>query len=137
MYATKNDLEKRLGADILVSLADDNRDGVADEDIVNDALNKASSKIDLYLSGRYTVPLPFVPGVITEICISLAVPLLYVRRREETGKEHAAFHEAAADMLRSLKNGEISLMGLICRALSESSTLEKSKHFAPEQMVEF
>ena len=86
MYASKSDLEKRLGADILVSLTDDNRDGVADEDIINAALNQASSKIDLFLCSRYTVPLTYVPSIITEICVSLAIPLLYVRRREEITK---------------------------------------------------
>jgi phage gp36-like protein len=137
MYATKPDLEKRLGSDTLVSLADDNRDGVADDDVVNAVLNQASSKIDLYLSSRYAVPLTYVPSIIMEICVSLAVPLLFVRKREQISKEHIDFHEAAANMLYSLKTGEISLFGLICRTLAESTTLEKSKHFSPENLAEY
>jgi phage gp36-like protein len=137
MYATKSDLEKRLGADILVSLADDNRDGVADDDIINAVLNQASSRMDLFLCGRYAVPLTYVPSIITETCVSLAVPLLFVRRREEITKEHVSLQEAADNMLNSLKSGEISLFGLICRTLAESTTHAKSKHFSQENLIEF
>ena len=45
-YATQQNLEERLAAEVLVVLADDNSDGAADSAVLTAALADASATID-------------------------------------------------------------------------------------------
>ena len=60
MYATKDDLVTRFGADALASLAIRHADGEDEPDqdkVLNDALLDAHNEIDSYLRARYILPL--------------------------------------------------------------------------------
>ena len=137
MYAKKSDIEKRIGADVLVMLADDNSDGVADDAVINAVLDQASARIDAALGARYNVPVSPAPSVLSSVCVSLAVPVLFARRREELPPEHEKLRNAALDLLSSILSGEISLPGIASQSLPESTTREKGKHFSQERLLEF
>ena len=137
MYATKSELEKRIGADTLVILADDNNDGAADDAVINAALDQASSRMDAILGARYAVPLDPVPPVLAWISVSLAVPLLFARQREALPPDHAGQEAAAMEFLSLIRRGEISLSGISPRTLSESTTRGEEKHFSPGRLSEF
>jgi len=137
MYATKADIENRIGAETLVLLADDNKDGTADENVLNAALLDASSRIDAILAGRYTLPLESVPPMIQWACVSLAVLQLFARRREALPKEHEILGNAAMEFLSFVRTGEILLPGHTPRCLAQSTTLGEEKHFSSERMMEY
>lgn len=50
--------------------------------LIEDALLRASSVIDSYIGGRYTVPLATVPASIRDACCTIALVKLYWRRRQ-------------------------------------------------------
>ena len=137
MYATRSDIEARIGADVLVMLADDNDDGVADIGVIDAAISQASARIDAAFGGRYSVPIEPPPAVIVWVCVSLAVPILYARRREEMPPDHKSQADAAGEFLTSLASGEIVLSGVSTRTLPRSTTMEKDRHFSPENLCEF
>ena len=137
MYATKADIQNRIGADTLVLLADDNKDGTADENVVNAALLEASGRIDAILAGRYALPLASVPCILEWVCVSLAALQLYARMREDVPREHEIMGNAAMELLSFMRSGEISLPGNSPRTLAESTTRGKEKHFSPDRISEY
>ena len=56
-YATQADIVAVYGEQELLLLADRNRDGAADPDVVDVALADAAEEIDGYLSAQYDLPL--------------------------------------------------------------------------------
>lgn len=72
MYATVQDLELALGADILLRIADRDRDGIADAPLIEDSLLRASSEIDSAIGGRYRLPLARIPAILRSVAIDLA-----------------------------------------------------------------
>jgi phage gp36-like protein len=55
-YATQDDIDQLYGADLLVRIADYDRDKVADPEVVQRGLDAANEICDAYLSSQYTVP---------------------------------------------------------------------------------
>ncbi len=137
MYATKADIENRISAETLVLLADDNRDGTADENVVDAALLQASGRIDAILGCQYALPLESVPPMIQWACVSLAVLQLYARRREALPREHEILGKAAMEFLSFVRTGEIVLPGQALRRLARSTTLGEEKHFSAERLEEY
>ncbi|MFN3879801.1 MAG: gp436 family protein [Nitrincola lacisaponensis] len=107
LYATTQDMINRYGQDELVLLTD--RDGslgaIADL-VLDQALADASAEIDGYLGGRYQLPLPTVPAVLTRICCDIARYLLHDEQAPEQLQKR---YESSIKFLRSLGNGELSL----------------------------
>lgn len=107
LYATIQDMINRFGEDELKLLTD--RDGslgaIADL-VLDQALADASAEIDGYLGGRYQLPLPTVPAVLTRICCDIARYLLHDEQAPEQLQKR---YESSIKFLRSLGNGELSL----------------------------
>ena len=136
MYASISDLVSRLGAENLVALADDNHDGTADDSVIEAILQQASAMVDNYLAARYAVPVGITP-LIVWLCVSLAVQLLYSRKREALPEGHKLQADAAKEFLTSLKDAVVGLAGVPPRTLAESTTRGEEKHFSPEKLSEF
>ena len=80
MYATQQDLERHSSEQAIIDLTDRAVPGTgsANADIVNQALGGASSTIDGYLRGRYSVPLASPPAEIRDACVKLTFKELHV-----------------------------------------------------------
>lgn len=135
-YATKEDLQVRLGPDTLLRLTDDNQDGSPDDEIINSVISQASSLIDAILAIRYKTPLVSPPEAITFFCLSLAIPLLFARRNEKIPEEHYEFKRHADRWLEDIRSGTKGFGNLASQLLPQSTTLGKSKHFGADQMKE-
>ena len=61
-YATKEDIDELYGTDLLVRVADYNRDGTPDDDVVAKGLLAADEICNAYLSAEYAVPVVPTPG---------------------------------------------------------------------------
>lgn len=71
-YATLTDLIERAGEKEIRQIADRDRDGIPDNDVVYAALADADNLINGYVSTKYTLPLPSVPDLVRTWAISIA-----------------------------------------------------------------
>jgi phage gp36-like protein len=79
-YSTRARLDLLIGLSRVESLLDRNQDGLEDVGVADDAISRASNRIDALLSRSYPVPFssqPSTPGVIADVCDYLAAAHLY------------------------------------------------------------
>ncbi len=109
-YATQAEVEKLVPPPILVQLADDNHDGVADTNVLTEALEWADDQINAYCGARYQVPFASVPGVINKAAVDLAVYYLYSRRAtSDVPPIRKQRYDAVMKFLRDAADGKVSL----------------------------
>ena len=60
----KEDIDELYGTDLLVRVADYNRDGTPDPEVIAKGLKAADEICDAYLSAQYTIPVTPTPGVV-------------------------------------------------------------------------
>lgn len=72
-YASRADIEATYSADLLLNIADYDRDGQVDAPVVEAALNHATGVINSHLSVRYKLPLASVPDFLKAAAVDLAV----------------------------------------------------------------
>lgn len=79
-YFTQSDLENRLSANVVARALDDNNDGSADAGPVARLIADASSYVDGFLRGVYTLPLsPSVPNEVKRLALDVAAAMLAIR----------------------------------------------------------
>lgn len=71
-YATLDALVARAGETEVLQVADRDQDGVADADVIAEALANADNTIDGYIASQYSLPLPVTPGLVTTWAVSIA-----------------------------------------------------------------
>jgi len=79
-YCTQADLEKRIRPSELVQLANDTGGSTVDADILNEAIDDASSEIDAVAGARYSVPFSPIPDFIVKLACDLTLVALAERR---------------------------------------------------------
>lgn len=104
-YATVDDLVRRFGPTEIIQLTDDAAVAV-DEERCADALEDAASEMDVYLAGRYTLPLATVPRLLVNICCDLARAILMRDLVTETVTNK---QRDARDLLKALRDGKATL----------------------------
>lgn len=95
-YADAAQLEEHLGADRYVDLADRDRSGTVDEEAVDQALAKASSLVDSYIT-RY-LPIAEPPDVVVDAVLEVATYKLAGNRA--TQDERQRYEDAIAWLTR-------------------------------------
>lgn len=110
-YLSLQDLELATPAQTLIWLsADDPVATAPNTAVIAEAMSYADNVIDGYLRGRYTLPLPSVPPILSDIGVSLARHWLYSRRPEgETPDTVVRMYKGALEMLAGLRDGAITL----------------------------
>lgn len=107
MYATPDDILTRYG-DTGALLGGYDEAGTPDRARLSQALDEASSEIDMALRGRYRLPIEPVPSVLRRIAVDLAVDGL-----PRDGLTECDLYErrakAARELLRALARGEVEL----------------------------
>lgn len=107
-YATQEDIEDLYSVDLLVRVADYDKDGVADPDVIEKGLRGADEICDAYLSAQYTVPISPVPGVIRTCAIDIAVYKMALGRVQRTDEMRVRY-EDALKLLEKISAGKIGL----------------------------
>lgn len=72
-YASRDDIDELYGPELLIRLTDTTKSGVANDDIIDKGLRSADDIINAYVSERFTLPLPVIPGVLRECAVDIAV----------------------------------------------------------------
>lgn len=109
MYASLDDLKKKLNEDELIRLTDDNGLDIIDEATVNAAIEAAGVEIDSYLGERYSLPLSPVPGLIPHLAKDIAVYNLYARNHEGPTEHWQKRYDNAIKLLERIATGDVSL----------------------------
>lgn len=107
-YATKEDIDNLYGDGLLVKVADHDRDGTPDMDVIDKALLGADEIINAYLSARYAVPVDPVPGVVRSCAIDIAVYRMALGRAQRTEEMRVRYEDALA-ILDKIAKGTIGL----------------------------
>lgn len=76
-YATLDDLIERAGETEIRQIADRDRDGAIDADVVEAALTDADNLVNGYVAAKYTVPLVSVPDLVRTWSVSIARYILH------------------------------------------------------------
>ena len=108
-YATVSQFIERMGRYDAIMLTDREQTGEVNESVLNVALNDASSQIDSYLNGRYTLPLPRVPLHLVRICCDLARYLLASMSQTGITQEIINRYKLLLKELEQIGAGQISL----------------------------
>lgn len=118
MYATLEDLLKKLAERDLIELVDDEKafpetvtagsEGMQAR--ITEALSDAKDLVDLYLAKRYALPLASVPAVLAGVTADIAVYHLYARRdHAEVPESRTVLHKNAIRMLEQIADGRLQL----------------------------
>jgi phage gp36-like protein len=107
-YATKADIDDLYGPDLLVRVADYDRDGTADDEVVARGLQSADEICDAYLSAAYAIPVSPVPGVVKTCAIDIAVYKIALGRSGRTDEMRVRYEDALS-ILGKISTGKIGL----------------------------
>ena len=105
-YATLDDLIERAGEAELRQIADRDRDGVIDADVVASALADAKDFIDGYVGAKYALPLPSVPSNVRRWAVSIA---RYTLHRNGAPDHVVRDYDHAIAALKDVRSGQIVL----------------------------
>lgn len=107
-YASITTLNAQFGAREVVALTDRDLDGIADQDVLDDALATADNLIDSYIGRRYPVPLVDVPKLISTVAGTIVRYNLSGAGVTETDPARNRYRDAIK-LLESIRDGDLSL----------------------------
>lgn len=113
-YATLEQLASLFGAEEIRALSDRAGTGALDEEVVRDALERASSEVDSYLADRYATPLDGdgpVPAVVVSVTGDIARYRLTGGDVRESDPIRQRYVQALG-WLRDVADGRASVPGL-------------------------
>lgn len=105
-YATEVDMLARFGAEEMTALTDRDGNGSAVSGMMERALDDASAEIDVYLAGRYALPLAHVPTVLVRIACDIARYRLWADRASDEVRRR---YEDARRFLEALAKGDVRM----------------------------
>lgn len=107
-YLTQTELEDRIGPDVVLQLADRDRDGVADAAAIAAAIADADAEVNSYLAPRYALPLASTPDIVKRLSAMVARYNLWRRNVPEEHPAYVAYRDALKT-LQEVANGSVSL----------------------------
>jgi phage gp36-like protein len=107
-YATEEDIDELYGTDLLVRVADYDKDGTPDEDVVANGLRNADDICNAYLSAQYSVPVTPTPGIVRTCAIDIAVYKMALGRSSRTDEMRVRYEDALA-ILDRISKGTVGL----------------------------
>lgn len=107
-YATKEDIDALYGQDLLVRVADYDRDGSPDDEVVARGLQSADEICNAYLSAQYSIPVTPTPGVVRTCAIDIAVYKMALGRTGRTDEMRVRYEDALL-MLEKISTGKVGL----------------------------
>lgn len=121
-YCTYDDLLLNFGEQELEKVADRDRDGSADDGVLNEGIAFATDLIDGYLRGRYTLPLTIVPRNLTGVACDIARYRFY---QDQPTDLVVLRYDAAIKWLRDIADGRVGLD--VATTQSESAQIAYSQ----------
>jgi phage gp36-like protein len=116
-YTTQTKIETLIAPPELTDALDDNRDGAADDGLLDTLIATASNAVDAFLSGLYSVPFADpVPAVVQEAALIFTCEMIWARRLNADQKNpFAARANYWRDRLQKIGNDELPLAASLDR----------------------
>ena len=109
-YCTIEDIELHTSTPTLSQLTSDDGTEAINRDVAQESILYASTLIDGYLRGRYTLPLNIHFPLLRVLCIDISVYRLYSRRmRNEMPEVIEQNYKNAIQTLKDIQKGTITL----------------------------
>lgn len=108
MYATRQDMVNAFGEPECIALTDRAYSGQIDDQVLEDALMRATAEIDTYLIGRYPVPWPDTLRILSARCCDIARYLLTGAGTQCTNEIRLRYEDARR-YLEKVAAGQIGL----------------------------
>ncbi|AHE72555.1 hypothetical protein M942_04500 [Enterobacter ludwigii] len=108
MYATRDDMINRFGRKEVVDLTDVEWTGDIDERVLTYALSTATDEINGYIAGRYALPLPHVPAVLSGYACDIARYRMTGDKRQCTDEIRDRYKDAIR-YLEGVASGRVTL----------------------------
>lgn len=125
-YCTIDDIELHTSPPTLSQLTSDDGTEAVNRDVAQESILYASTLIDGYLRGRYTLPLNIHFPLLRVLCVDISIYRLYSRRmRNEMPEVIENNYKNAIQTLKDIQKGVITLQ-------SENDFLE-SAAFNPDE----
>ncbi len=105
-YASLEDLIDRAGETEIRQIADRDRDGTPDPEVIAAAIQDAGNLIDGYVGAKYDLPLPSVPALVGTWAVSIA---RYVLHRNKAPDHVKKDYDDAIAALKDVGRGLIAL----------------------------
>lgn len=105
-YATLQDILDRAGEQELRQIADRDRDGLIDPEVIAAALADAQDAIDGYLGTKYALPLASVPPIVRGWSVTIS---RYIMHRNGAPEHVAQDYKDAIAALKDVSRGLITL----------------------------
>lgn len=121
-YCTRDDLLLNFGEQELEQVADRDRDGYADDGVLEEGIAFADDLIDGYLRNRYTLPLTIVPRSLTGVACDIARYRCY---QDQPTDLVVLRYNAAIQWLRDISDGRVGLD--VATTQSESAQIAYSQ----------
>lgn len=119
-YADIDKALSQLGEHEIIALTDRENLGVVDNAVLQAALDEATGEIDIYLTGRYAIPLVSVPGLIATYCVDIARYRLAGTEVAETDPVRTRYRDAVR-FLEGVRDGKNKLGANIPAAEADAS----------------
>lgn len=131
IYITAADLKLATDEQYLIDVADDNEDGVADENVIANAVENACSIVDGYVQLSPGLPITTITGLLKNLALTIAIYLLTLRRRVMHAALRDAYNDAITQLIK-ISNGEVGIgdptkKASIRNALSANKTEDDMK----------
>lgn len=109
-YCTIKNIETQISTQTLIQLTSDENQESIDRIVAEEAILYASTVIDGYLRGRYSLPLNTRFPLLRVIAMDLAIYRLYSRRmRNEMPEVISENYKNAVNLLKDIQKGVLSL----------------------------
>lgn len=107
-YADETDFIEAFGLQLTIELTnlEDPEADTVDSTVMTRGLTRATSLIDGYLSGRYSLPLASTPELLKSLCLDIARYNLGHYAKEDDVRQR---FEDALKMLQQIANGTLNL----------------------------
>ena len=109
-YTTQAKIQTLIPAADLTDALDDDRDGAADEGLLDTIIETAGNAVDAFLSGLFEVPFATPPAVVQEAALIFCCEAIYARRLSaDKINPFTARANAWRARLEKIGNGDLTL----------------------------
>lgn len=108
MYCTQTQMVERFGEQLVTQLSDRQNLGAVDVAVLDAAMADAAAEIDMYLAGRYALPLSSVPLTLTRLACILTRDVL-ATGSDVADERWSKQADDARKLLREIAAGKVSL----------------------------
>lgn len=108
MYCTQAQMVERFGEQLVTQLTDRENLGAVNGPVLEAAMADAAAEIDMYLAGRYVLPLSSVPLTLTRLACILTRDVL-ATGSDVSDERWSKQADDARKLLREIAGGKVSL----------------------------